>query len=72
MNSENSRDENRWIELESKIAHQELAIEQLQASLFEYHQTVERMEKSLKQLVSRVEHSLGPEIGPGNQKPPHY
>lgn len=64
--------EERVIDLEIKVAHQELAIEELQKTLFEQHLAIERFEKTLKQVTSRLEEFLGPEIGPGNQKPPHY
>jgi SlyX protein len=68
----NSTNDERLIELEVKLSHQEIAIEELQKSLFEQHLTIERLEKKLKLLLDRVEGSLNPEVGPGNQKPPHY
>jgi len=65
---------NQFIDLETKIAHQEVAIEELQQAVFEHHTTIERLEKSIKLLTQRFEAAMGGEnqVGPGNEKPPHY
>lgn len=61
------------IEMQTKLAHQELAIEELQKALYEQHVTIDRLEKNLKSLTERLEGLTGAStIGPGNQKPPHY
>ncbi len=65
-------DEIRLVELESKVSHQELAIEELQRTVYEQHLVIEKLEKTVKQLSRRFDDALGPEVGPGNQKPPHY
>jgi uncharacterized coiled-coil protein SlyX len=65
-------DELRVVELESKVSHHEIAIEELQKTLYEQHLIVEKLEKSLKQFTGRLDEALGPDVGPGNQKPPHY
>ncbi len=64
--------EQRLIELEIKISHQEIAIEELQQTVFDQSMTIEKLEKSLKNLTERVDGSIAKEIGPGNEKPPHY
>jgi SlyX protein len=61
------------IELEMKISHQEVAIEELKQTVFEQHLALEKLEKELKRLNDRIEGiDGGPTIGPGNDKPPHY
>lgn len=66
--------EQRTIELETKLSHQELAIEDLQRLVYEQHKTIESLEKRLDRLAKRFDGVTGegPEIGPANEKPPHY
>ena len=61
-------------DLEIKYSHHEVAIEELQKVVFEQHKTIEKLEKSLKRLTDRFDGVTGGanEIGPGNEKPPHY
>ena len=61
------------IELETKISHQEVAIDELKQTVFEQHIAIEKIEKELKRIVDRMAGvDSGPVIGPGNEKPPHY
>jgi uncharacterized coiled-coil protein SlyX len=62
------------IELEVKISHQEVAIEELKQTTFEQHLRIEALEKELKRLKDRFDTFDGGQmpIGPGNEKPPHY
>jgi SlyX protein len=61
------------IDLETKISHQEIAIEELKQTVFDQHNQLERLEKTLKVLTERIDsRNSGPEIGPANEKPPHY
>lgn len=61
-------------DLEIKFSHHEVAIEELQKVVFEQHKTIEKLEKTLKRLTDRFDGVAGGanEIGPGNEKPPHY
>ena len=61
-------------DLEIKYSHHEVAIEELQKVVFEQHKTIEKLEKTLKRLTDRFDGvtSGANEIGPGNEKPPHY
>lgn len=61
------------IELETKISHQEVAIDELKQTVFEQHLAIENLEKELKRLGERIEGiNSGQTIGPGNERPPHY
>ena len=61
------------VDLEIKISHQEIAIEELKQTSYEQHLTIERLEKELKRLNDRLDGAISPSpIGPGNEKPPHY
>lgn len=62
------------ISLQTKVAHQELAIEELQKALFEQQSTIERLEKTMKVFKLRFEAVINGEgeIGPANERPPHY
>ncbi len=64
--------EDRMIELEIKISHQEVLIEQLQEGLFEQQSLMAKLEKSLKNLTERLDVAGASEVGPANEKPPHY
>jgi SlyX protein len=65
-------DETRLIELETKIAHQEMAIERMQNALFEQSQIIASLEKSLKRLKDRCDEAGMGTAVPPNEKPPHY
>ena len=61
------------IELESKIAFQEMAVEKLQQTVFDLQAMVEKLEKSQNILRDRLESfANGENAAPINQKPPHY
>jgi len=66
--------ESRIIDLETKITHQELAIEELQKVTHEQYLMIEKLEKNLKVLIERLKAISANEnpIGPANEKPPHY
>jgi SlyX protein len=63
--------EERLIEIETKLSHQENLLEELHQVLYRQQETIDQMEKALKVLVKRVPDE-SKEVGPGNQKPPHY
>lgn len=65
--------EQRFIDLETKIAHQEYLLEELNQVLYQQQKTIDALETTLKTLSKRLE-SLGDgeEIRGPNEKPPHY
>ena len=65
--------EERLIELEIKTAHQEVTIQELREALDQHHHLIEGLKAQLKKLESQVKNALeGEEVGPHQQKPPHY
>jgi SlyX protein len=66
--------EERFIALEVKISHQEALLEELHQVLYQQQETIDSMEIKLNSLLKRIEDApgIGGEIGPHNQKPPHY
>ena len=66
--------EERLIDLETKFSHQEKAIEVLQQVTYEQHRKIEELEAKLARLTSRFDavDTDAQNIGPTNEKPPHY
>jgi SlyX protein len=62
----------RLVDIETKLSHQEILIEELNQVLYRQQETIDQLQKALKVLVKRVPEGLGNEIGPAKQKPPHY
>lgn len=64
----------RLIELESKISHQEFQIEKLLKLVQEQELVVYHLENKVTLLEKKFSdfEGAGNEIGPANQKPPHY
>lgn len=60
--------EQRFIEIEIKLANQENLLEQLNTVIYEQQKTLDQLQRILKELGKT--NSL--EIGPHNVKPPHY
>lgn len=66
-------DEQRLIEIEMKFAHQEMTIEALQAAVYEQQKIIEKLELAMKRVGERLKGmEAGGEIGPADEKPPHY
>ncbi len=61
----------RLTEIEIKVSHQDLLLEQLSDVLFQQQKTIDELEKKLTKLEKKLtEEPL--EMGPAGQKPPHY
>lgn len=63
----------RFIDLEIKISHQEVLLEELHQVVYQQQETIHRLEKSLKLLSKRFQDAVGDgaEIA-SIEKPPHY
>lgn len=66
--------EQRLIDFEQKVSHQDFEIEELKTALHEQQLLIASLEKSLKKLSDRFNEAVGgtQPVGPGNEKPPHY
>ena len=64
--------EQRIIDLEIKISHQDHLLEELHQVVYEQQKTIDSFQKKLTSLIKRFEDSgVGSEIRSGNEKPPH-
>lgn len=70
---EQMSEEARITNLEIKISHQDLLLEELHQVVYKQQQTIDALEKKIISLTKRFEESgaNGIEIR-GNEKPPHY
>ncbi len=66
--------EKRLIDLEMKMAHQDLLLEELNQVVYQQQKTIDKLETTLTSLVKRFQEVLtsGDEIRGPNEKPPHY
>ena len=63
----------RFVEIETKLAHQEALLEELHQVLYKQQATIDQLSGALKALVEKNENlNDSKAIAPGNQKPPHY
>ncbi len=64
--------ETRLNELEFKIAHQDVLLEELNQVICQQQVSIDRLEAAFKIIAKRLNETNLDEVGPGNQKPPHY
>ncbi|MES3039514.1 MAG: SlyX family protein [Bdellovibrionota bacterium] len=66
--------DDRLVQLESKFAFQDIAIEELQKTVHDQYLMIEKLEKTVQSLADRFKtFAAGDnEIGPAGEKPPHY
>ncbi len=67
-------DEQRLEEIETRIAYQELAIEDLGGSIDALQDRLRQLEQAVRRLAEELEAGSGPS-GPqvsGDERPPHY
>jgi SlyX protein len=66
-------EENRLIDIETKLAHQEVLISELNQVIATQQATLNELTAGLKGFFKRYkELDDGNPIGPADQKPPHY
>jgi SlyX protein len=61
----------RFVDLETKVAFQEIIIEELKQTMHLQYLSIEKLEKNLKQLTERLKGS-DEGIDPSQNRPPHY
>ena len=66
--------ENRLIDIETKIAFQENIIKDLSDTVYDQQREIERMKKQLKLLTDQIRESsmISPGFNLKDEKPPHY
>ena len=65
--------EERLIEIETKLAHQEILVSELNQVIALQQETIDGLQAALKKFFKQYREKNGDgEIGPGDQKPPHY
>jgi SlyX protein len=64
----------RLIEIETKLAHQEISIEELHDIVREQQKTIDLIVAGglKQQRIRDAERAEGMDIGPANERPPHY
>ncbi len=60
----------RLVNIEMKISHQDLIIEELNQVIYQQQKTIDILSKKLKLLEDQFR--ADPNIGPAGEKPPHY
>lgn len=70
----NDQNEQRLIDLEFKISHQDAALEELSQVLYQQQQTIDLLEAKFNGLLKRLQEGnlSGQDVREGNEKPPHY
>ncbi|WP_374078660.1 SlyX family protein [Bdellovibrio bacteriovorus] len=65
--------EQRFIDIETKIAHQEFQIEELNQVLYQQQKTIDKLEGMIVALTKRFQHlGDGEDVRGPDEKPPHY
>lgn len=64
--------EQRLIDLETKISYQDVLVEELRETVFEQYLAIEKLEKTLKLLTDRMHQGDASPLNIVSEKPPHY
>lgn len=66
--------EERLIQIETKIAHQEFLIEELNQVIYEQQKTIDKLEVTLNSFAKRLKEVLteGNDVRGPDERPPHY
>jgi len=68
------QDEKRLVDLEIKIAHAERTIEDLSEGIYRQQLQIDKLDNAIQLLTKKLQSGTSGEldIGPANEKPPHY
>ena len=64
--------EDRFIDIEIKLAHQEDLVESLNQMVYQQSRRIDQLETLLSQMAERIRTGGQSGQGPLNEKPPHY
>ena len=64
--------EDRFIDIEIKLAHQEDLVESLNQVVYQQSRRIDQLEARVGQLVEHIRSSAQSNQGPVNEPPPHY
>jgi SlyX protein len=65
-------DEDRFINIEIKLAHQENLVESLNQTIYEQGRRIDQLEAMVAKLAEHLRALRDAGQGPVNEKPPHY
>lgn len=65
-------DEDRFIDIEIKVAHQENLVESLNQTIYEQGRRIDQLEAMVTKLAEHIRILRDAGQGPVNEKPPHY
>jgi SlyX protein len=65
-------DEDRIIDIEIKLAHQENLVESLNQTMYEQGRRIDQLEAMVAKLAEHIRALRDAGQGPLNEKPPHY
>ncbi len=65
-------DEERLEQIETRIAYQELAIEDLGESLGALRERLRQLEQLVRRVAERLDQGTAQPSDPGDERPPHY
>jgi SlyX protein len=65
-------DEDRIIDIEIKLAHQENLVESLNQTIYEQGRRIDQLEAMVAKLAEHIRALRDAGQGPLNEKPPHY
>lgn len=65
-------DEDRIIDIEIKLAHQENMVESLNQTVYEQGRRIDQLEAMVTKLAEHIRTLRDAGQGPLNEKPPHY
>jgi SlyX protein len=65
-------DDDRFIDIEIKLAHQENLVESLNQTIYEQGRRIDQLEAMVAKLATHVRTLRDAGQGPVNERPPHY
>ncbi|HZV65211.1 MAG TPA: SlyX family protein [Telluria sp.] len=64
--------EDRFIDIEIKLAHQEDLVESLNQMVYQQSRRIDQLEAMVSQLAEHIRNNAQSGPNPVNEKPPHY